>query len=167
MSLIGMFDSGVGGLTVLHAVEKQLPNHNFIYFGDTGRCPYGPKGDATIIRYSIENSIFLLEHKVELIIVACHTATSLALDKLQSTFHVPIIGVVEPSVEKAATITTHGRIGVIGTRATIQSGIYQKKLKEKICNAHIAACACPLFVPLVEDDFPDEKVVAQVVAHYL
>src|SRR5579872_6185245 len=100
---IGVFDSGVGGLTVLREVEKEFPHDSFIYFGDTARCPYGPKGDQTIIRYSIENAIFLIDQGVECIIVACHTATSLAIEKLQNTFHVPVIGVIDPAVKKAAT----------------------------------------------------------------
>jgi len=165
--IIGVFDSGVGGLTVLREIEKELPNDSFIYFGDTARCPYGPKGDQTIIRYSIENTIFLIEQGVECIIVACNTATSLAIERLQATFHVPVIGVIEPAAKKAAEVTVSGRIGIIGTKATIHSGVYQKNIKHYLPEAHVIGHACPLFVPLVEDGFTNQEIIRLIVKEYI
>lgn len=164
---IGVFDSGVGGLTVLREIEKAFPDDSFIYFGDTARCPYGPKGEQTIIRYSIENTIFLLEQNVDCVIVACNTATSLAITRLQNTFHVPIIGVIEPAAKRAAEMSSSGRIGVIGTKATIHSGVYQRMIKEERSSAHVIGHACPLFVPLVEDGFLNEEVIRLIVKEYM
>lgn len=166
-STIGMFDSGVGGLTVLREVERLLPHDTFIYFGDTARCPYGPKGDKTIIRYSIENGIFLIDLGIELLIVACHTASALALNKLKATFSIPVLGVIEPAIEEACLVTKNRHIGVIGTRATINSDIYQRSIRERLSNATIFAEACPLFVPIVEEQFANEEVVRSIIKEYL
>ena len=166
-STIGMFDSGVGGLTVLREVERLLPYDTFVYFGDTARCPYGPKGDKTIIRYSIENGIFLIDHGIELLIVACHTASALALTKLQTTFNIPVLGVIEPAVDAACAVTQNRHIGVIGTRATINSGVYQRAISDRLSDATIIACACPLFVSIVEEQFANEEITRLIVKEYL
>ncbi|MDB6081342.1 MAG: murI [Chlamydiia bacterium] len=164
---IGMFDSGVGGLTVLREVERLLPDDSFVYFGDTAHCPYGPKGDKTIIRYSIENSIFLIDQGIDLLVVACHTASALSLHKLKSTFSIPVLGVIEPAVQKACTATHSKRIGVIGTRATIQSNVYQKAIHAHLEHAHVFAQACPLFVPLIEEQFGNREIARLIVREYL
>ncbi len=164
---IGMFDSGVGGLTVLREVERFLPTDSFIYFGDTARCPYGGKSNTTIIRYSIENSTFLIKQDIDLLIVACHTASSLALDTLTKTFNIPVLGVVRPAVALAAKVTQNKRIGVIGTKATIQSGVYQKELSDILSGAVVLAQACPLFVPLIEEQFANETISKLIVKEYL
>jgi glutamate racemase len=162
-SKIGLFDSGVGGLTVLKELLCSMPNQSYVYFGDTARFPYGGKSQDTIIRYSIENSNFLLQQGVELIAVACHTATSLALETLQNTFHIPVLGVIEPAVEKMVATTRNKHLGVIGTRATIASGMYQKELQKKMPDAHITACACPLFVSLIEEQITNLDILRLVV----
>ena len=162
-----MFDSGVGGLTVLREVQKHIPDAHFIYFGDTARCPYGPKSDKTIIRYSVENGIFLIDQGVELLIVACHTASALALEKLRSIFQIPVLGVIEPAVESACKATRSARIGVIGTKATIQSGVYQKEILKILPESFVATQACPLFVPLVEEQFINKSIQKEIVKEYL
>ncbi len=167
MTKIGVFDSGVGGLTVLKELIHHLPDESYVYFGDTARCPYGGKSQETIERYSIENSLFLLEQGVELIAIACHTATSLALDRLQKTFTIPVLGVVEPAIEKMVASTQNKNLGVIGTRATINSGMYQKELAERLPDATITACSCPLFVPLVEEKFTNPDILRLVASEYL
>lgn len=164
---IGLFDSGVGGLTVLKELISQLPNKSYIYFGDTARFPYGGKSQETIIRYSIENSLFLLEKGVDLIAVACHTATSLALSELQNSFSIPILGVIDPAVDKMVATTKNRRLGVIGTRATISSGMYQKALAERLPDAAIFACACPLFVSLIEEQVTSQEILRLVVKETL
>ena len=164
---IGMFDSGVGGLTVLKEVMQKLPEDIFIYFGDTARCPYGGRSHETITRYSIESSIFLIEQGIEFLIIACNTASSIALDRLQKTFSIPIIGMIEPAVKKAAAVTKNKRIGVIGTRGTIGSGIYQKELAKELEGAQVFALACPLFVPLIEEQYDKPHIVKQVIKEYL
>jgi len=164
---IGMFDSGVGGLTVLREVERLLPDDSFIYFGDTARCPYGGKSSTTIVRYSIENGTFLIDQGIDLLIVACHTASSLALDTLTKTFTIPVLGVVQPAVALATQVTQNGRIGVIGTKATIQSGVYQKELSLRLPEAMVFAQACPLFVPLIEEQFANETISRLIIKEYL
>src|SRR6185295_9181354 len=125
---IGMFDSGVGGLTVLKELIHLLPNESYTYFGDTARLPYGSKSAQTVIRYSLENSLFLIEQGVKLLVVACSTATAHSLERLKSTFNIPIIGVIEPAIEKVVATTQSKRIGIIATRGTVLSGIYQKEI---------------------------------------
>src|SRR5689334_10070170 len=121
---IGMFDSGIGGMTVMQQMMKALPRESIIYFGDTARLPYGGKSKETIIHYSIQNAIFLLEKNVKLIVIACNTASAFALEKLRQVFNIPIIGVIEPGAQKAVAITRNQRIAVLGTKGTIQSGAY-------------------------------------------
>ncbi|MCE5294957.1 MAG: glutamate racemase [Chlamydiales bacterium] len=167
MTKIGLFDSGVGGLTVLKELLALMPNESYVYFADTARFPYGGKSQETITRYSIENSQFLIEKGVDLIAVACHTATSLSLPTLQSAFDIPVLGVVEPAVIKMITSTKNKRLGVIGTRATIASGMYQKTLLQHMPDATITACACPLFVSLIEEQITSQEILKLVVRETL
>lgn len=164
---IGIWDSGVGGLTVMHQVARLLPHENIIYFGDTARVPYGGKSRETIVRYSIENTIFLTEHQIKLLIVACNTAVAQSLDRLQQIFKIPIIGVVEPGAEKAVQATRNGHIAVLGTRGTVGSKAYQKEIQHRMPSAQVTGIACPLLVPLVEECFFSHPIAKSVVQHYL
>lgn len=154
---IGMFDSGLGGLTVLREIERAVPNEKIIYFGDTARVPYGGKSPQTLIRYSIENSLFLMEKQIKMLVIACNTASSHAVDKLQQIFNIPVIGVIEPGAERAAQVTKNGRIAVLGTKATVNSGSYQKAIKKRLPHAEVFPIACPLLVPLVEENLVEGK----------
>lgn len=162
---IGIFDSGVGGLTVLKAVRKHYPNVDIVYLGDTARVPYGTKSKDTVIRYSLECAEFLKEKGVELLVVACNTASSYALEVLRSRFDFPVFGVIEPGVEEAVKRTKNRKVGVIGTPATIKSGAYQKLLK--LFGNDVVAKACPLFVPLVEEGILDGEIARKIVEYYL
>jgi len=164
---IGIFDSGVGGLTVFSEVEKALPREEIIYFGDTARVPYGTKSKETVTRFSVENIEFLMKHNVKLILVACNTASSLSLAFLKRCFRVPIIGVIDPGAKNAVNITRNDRIGVIGTNATICSGAYEKAIKKISLKAAVYSQSCPLFVPLAEEGWTDERVTHDVAAIYL
>ena len=164
---IGVFDSGVGGLTVLQQLMLILPHERFIYFGDTARVPYGNKSCQTIIRYSIENTIFLLEKDIKFLVIACNTASSLALSKLRQYFKLPIVGVIDAGAKKAVSISKKQRIAVLGTNGTIQSGAYQTAILKISPKAHILPIACPLFVPLVEEGWHDHEVARLVVKQYL
>lgn len=164
---IGLFDSGVGGLTVMKELKKWLPHENILYFGDTARVPYGGKSPETVIRYSLENTIFLMERHIKLLVVACNTASALALDKLQHIFKIPIIGVIAPGAKKAVEATRSGRIAVIGTRGTINSGAYQREIQQLAPQCEVFAKACPLFVPLVEEDSIQHRAAKWIVEDYL
>lgn len=164
---IGIFDSGVGGLTVLKEIVELLPNEDIIYFGDTARVPYGNKSKSTIVKFSTENILFLLEKKVKLIVVACNTVSSLALDYLKTIFSVPIIGVIESGVNKALAVSRNRKIGVIGTRSTINSDSYHLKIVEKDNQAKVYSQSCPLFVPLVEEGITKGDIVKEIVKMYL
>lgn len=166
-SSIGVFDSGIGGLTVLQRIIEALPRENTVYLGDTARAPYGSKSVETVLRYSIENSDFLLKKDVKLVVVACNTSTALALDKLRSEFSLPVVGVIEPGVRKALQRTKSKRVGVIGTEATIQSGAYTHALKEVEPGVEVYSRACPMFVPLVEEGWTDNAVAEMAVKTYL
>lgn len=164
---IGVFDSGVGGLTVVKELIHQLPNENIIYFGDTARVPYGIKSKETIIRFSIENILFLLKQEVKLICVACNTVSSLALPVIRGHFRVPIVGVISPGAREAVYATKNRRIGVIGTKATINSRAYEKEIKTLNSAMTIISQACPLFVPFVEEGWFKERAVLDVAKVYL
>jgi glutamate racemase len=164
---IGIFDSGVGGLTVFKAIEKKLPNESIVYLGDTARVPYGNKSKQTVIRFSTESVLFLLERKVKLVVIACNTSSSLALDYLKRIFSVPIIGVIEPAVNKAISISKNKKIGVIGTKSTIDSKIYERQILGKEDQARVYSCACPLFVPLVEEGLIKSEITKNLVRMYL
>ncbi|MBU3958681.1 MAG: glutamate racemase, partial [Candidatus Omnitrophica bacterium] len=161
------FDSGVGGLTVVKELIRQLPFEDIVYFGDTARVPYGIKSKETIIRFSIENILFLLRHKVKFICVACNTASSVALPIIKSHFKVPIVGVIAPGVREAVYATQNKRIGVIGTSSTIRSRNYENQIKELNPQVKVIASACPLFVPFVEEGWFGGKVVLEVAKTYL
>jgi glutamate racemase len=166
-SAIGLFDSGIGGLTVLHKIIEVLPKENTVYLGDTARAPYGTKSVETVVRYSFENTAFLIEKGVKLIVVACNTSTALALPGLKEEFALPLIGVIEPGVRRALQVTRNKRIGIIGTEATIQSGAYTQALKARDEKVEVYSRACPLFVPLVEEGWTDNAVVSMTVEAYL
>jgi len=164
---IGIFDSGFGGLTVMNAIRQTLPHENIIYFGDTARIPYGTKSGETILRYSIENSSFLISQGIKVLVVACHTACSFALEELQKMFTIPILGVIQPSIEKVVQTSLQGKIAILGTRATISSGTYQNQLQTLIPHAEISAIACPLFVPLVEEGYLDHSLTELAIQEHL
>lgn len=167
MKAIGVFDSGVGGLTVVREIIRQLPGEDIIYFGDTARVPYGTKSKETVIRFSIEDILFLLKHEVKLICVACNTVSSVALPSIRQHFRVPLVGVITPAVKEAVYATQNKRIGVIGTKATIKSRTYEKEIKQLDTKMKVVACACPLFVPLVEEGWLKGSVVLDVAREYL
>ena len=164
---IGVFDSGLGGLTVVKELLRQLPNEAVVYFGDTARVPYGTKSQESIVRFSRENVSVLLKHKVKMVVVACNTASSLALSNLRETFSVPIIGVIKPGAQKAVQITRNKRIGIIATCATINSEAYTREIKRLSPTISVNTQACPLFVPLVEEGWFDTKVTSAVAQEYL
>ena len=164
---IGVFDSGIGGLTVAQAIMRQLPGESLIYFGDTARVPYGPKSPETVRRYSHEIAAFLLDQGVKAIVVACNTATAHALPMLEAELAVPVIGVVGPGARAAVKASRRGRIGVIGTEGTIKSGAYVKAIHAESPDAIVTVRACPLFVPLVEEGWNDSEATRLIAAEYL
>ncbi len=164
---IGVFDSGVGGLTVIREMIRQLPYEDIIYFGDTARVPYGIKSRETVIRFSIENILFLLKHDVKLICVACNTVSSFALPVIKNHFKVPIVGVLSPGVREAVYATQNKRIGVIGTRGTVKSRAYELEIKQLDPGMAVTAVACPLFVPFAEEGFLDGGPVIEIARGYL
>lgn len=164
---IGIFDSGVGGLTVMQQLMLTLPQEKFIYFGDTARVPYGNKSSQTIIRYCIENTICLLEKGIKLLVVACNTAASVALPKLRQLFNLPIVGVIEAGAEKAVAVSRNQRIAVLGTKGTIQSGAYQAAIHQRAPEAMILPIACPLLVPLVEEKWLSHPATQLIIQEYL
>lgn len=164
---IGIFDSGIGGLTVVKEVVKLLPHEKIVYFGDTARVPYGVKSKETIIKFSLENTLFLLRRDVKMIVVACNTSSSLALPVIQNHFKIPIIGVIMPGAKEAVYATKNGKVGVIGTRATINSGAYEQEIKKLDSGIKVFSQACPLFVPLVEEGWTNEEVTEKVIKEYL
>jgi len=164
---IGIFDSGIGGLTVVKAIRRMLPNENLIYFGDTARVPYGTKSASTVTRFSIENTAFLLKQGVKMAVIACNTSSSLSIDTLRGRFGLPIVGMIEPGARGALSATRNGRIGVIATPSTIKSGAYVKYLKCLDKNIKVFSASCPLFVPLVEEGWLDGKIVSDIAKRYL
>ena len=166
---IGIFDSGVGGLSVLRAVRERLPRENIIYLGDTARVPYGTKSRSTVERYAVEDAAFLIHKGVKVIIIACNTASALARERLRSEFEIPFLSVIGPGVRAAAKATKSNRIGVIATEATIGSDAYAKGIREIFGNesVEIFSGACPLFVPLVEEGETDSPITKSVAEKYL
>ena len=164
---IGIFDSGVGGLTVARSIKKYLKNEDIIYFGDTARVPYGNKSKSTIIRFSNEIMKFLIKHKVKMVVVACNTASSFSLPQLKNRYDLPIIGVISPGVKEAVLFTKNNRIGVIGTNSTISSGAYDRELEKVNKKSILFSTKCPLFVHLVENGFTKDKITYEVVKKYL
>lgn len=165
--MIGIFDSGVGGMTVAKAVEQYLPDYPLVYFGDIAKAPYGPKSPQTIIEYSLKNSEFLIEKGAKVIIIACNSAASVATKKLRATFDIPILEVIEPAVIAAVKNSKKGRIGVIGTKATIHSDIYKKLIMAKNDSAKVTSTACPLLVPLVEEGWLNKRETKMILRRYL
>lgn len=164
---IGVFDSGVGGLTVVREIMRQIPNEKIIYFGDTARVPYGSKSQDTVTRFSGQIVRFLRSFQVKTIVVACNTASAYALDTLENDCDVPILGVVRPGAKAALEATGNGRIGVIATEATIGSQMYPKYIKQLNENVTIYGKACPLFVPLVEEGLWEDPVTDEIARRYL
>jgi glutamate racemase len=164
---IGVFDSGIGGLTVVSALRSVLPNESIYYLGDTARVPYGGKSPTTVQRYSLEMASLLLEGDAKTIIVACNTASALALPVLQAELPVTVTGVIQPGAQAAAAATRNGHIGVIGTRATIKSGAYERAIRELNPHARVTARACPLLVPLIEEGWLQSDVTDKVLMQYL
>jgi glutamate racemase len=167
LSPVGIFDSGIGGLTVLKDILRELPSEDLVYFGDTAQVPYGTKSRETITRFSVDNTLFLRTFNVKMVIVACNTATSVALDTLREKFTMPIVGVIEPGARAALRCTKNGRIGVIGTSATIGSGAYEGSLKRIDPSVKVYSGCCPLFVPFVEEGWLEGDAVSQVAKSYL
>jgi len=163
---IGVFDSGVGGLTVMKELVSVLPHEPIIYFGDTARLPYGDKSPETIIKYSLENAEFLLEKKIKLLVVACNTSTAYALGHLRDLLNIPVVGVIEPGAKRAVSVTQNKHIVILGTKATINSQAYEREIKARLPGAIVTALACPLFVPLVEERFVDHPAAKLVVEEY-
>jgi len=164
---IGIFDSGLGGISVVRALMNLLPHEHLIYFGDTARVPYGSKSRETVIRFSHQISSFLVEKKVKMIVVACNTASAVALRSLQENFNLPVVGVIEPGSRAAVNHAKHRRIGVIGTAATIRSGAYGSAIRNLDPEMDVVDQPCPLLVPLVEEDWPHDDVVQSVLENYL
>lgn len=164
---IGVFDSGVGGLTVAREIMRQLPGEDLVYFGDTARVPYGSKSKNTVLKYSRQIVRFLRTKDVKAIVVACNTASALALDDIAAEIDIPIIGVVKPGAKMAVETTKTGNVGVIGTESTIKSGIYNDYIRELNPDITVVSKACPLFVPLVEEGLLEDRVTDDIVARYL
>ncbi len=163
---IGVFDSGIGGLTVVRELRKELPNESIVYFGDTARVPYGTKSSETIIRFAREDIAFLLSHTVKIIISACFSVSSNALPYIASEFDIPIIGMISPGVQ-AVKKKSYRKIGVIGTQATIESGAFERELENSLGEVEIHSTTCPLFVPLAEEGWLSGKVPLLVAEKYL
>lgn len=164
---IGIFDSGIGGLTVYQQIATLLPAENLIYLGDTARCPYGTKSYDVVTQYACENSDFLAERNIKMLVVACNTASAVALMALQERYAIPVIGVIQPGASAAVRLSRNKKIGVIGTEATIASGAYTKALRALDPSLEIYTRACPLLVPLVEEGWVENEVAHSTVATYL
>jgi glutamate racemase len=164
---IGIFDSGVGGLTVLREIIRVLPQEDTIYFGDTARVPYGTKSPETVARYAAEITSFLVHRDIKLLVVACNTASAVALSSLKRAFPIPVVGVIEPGARRAVDLTRSGCIGVIGTAATIRSSAYTRAIKRLKPDACVLTRACPLFVPLAEEGWTANEVARLTAKNYL
>lgn len=164
---IGIFDSGIGGLTVVKQMATKIPCEQIIYIGDTARLPYGVKSSQTIIRYSIENTLFLLDKDVKMLVIACNTAASHAVEKLRQFFKLPIVDIVEAGVMQALQSTKNKRIAVLATQGTVLSGIYEQKIREVLPQAMVISIACPLFVSLIEEGFSHHEATKLIVKDYL
>ncbi len=159
---IGVFDSGIGGLTVVKELIKSLPGEDIIYLGDTARVPYGTKSGRTVIAYSHSNTEFLISKGIKLLVVACNTASSVSLPSLNSEFDIPVVGVIEPGAQKAVSVTKTGKIGVIGTPSTINSGAYKKAIEEINPAIEVYSKACPLFVPLADEGWTEGEIIERI-----
>ena len=164
---IGVFDSGVGGLTVYRAIRERLPNENIVYLGDTARIPYGTRSLSTVRRYALEDAAFLMTCDIKLLVVACNTASSIALDALRATLPIPVIGVIEPGAKQAARLTRTRRVGVIATEATVDSGAYTEGILRHRPGVSVIERGCPLFVPLAEEGWADHAATRMIAEEYL
>lgn len=164
---IGVFDSGVGGLTVYRAIKQHLPNERVIYLGDTARIPYGTRSPSTVRRYAHQDASFLIKHDVKMMVVACNTISSVALESLTKSFRVPILGVIEPGAKMAVKCTRNRKVGVIATEATVESSAYQKAIKTIAPEIEVFAQACPLFVSLAEEGWGEHEATRLIAKEYL
>jgi glutamate racemase len=164
---IGVFDSGIGGLTVVRSLIERLPNENIVYFGDTARVPYGPKSAQTVREYAAQDTEFLLKHNVKMVVVACNTVSAVALDVVQKHAKVPVTGVIIPGAKMAAAATRKKRIGVIGTITTVASNAYANALRQLDKTLVVVSQACPLFVPLVEEGWIEHSATSMIAKEYL
>ena len=165
---IGIFDSGMGGLTVLRALVAQLPNENFVYLGDTARLPYGTKSGETVSRYALQAANTLMQRQVKLLVIACNTASAFALPALQAAIaSIPVVGVIEPGAESACAAAPKGRIAVIATEGTVNGGAYLRAIKQRDPDTSVIQKACPLFVPMAEEGLTDGDIATTVARHYL
>ena len=164
---IGVFDSGIGGLTVLKEIIRTLPEEATLYLGDTARLPYGTKSEETVVKYAIENTRFLLKYNIKLLVVACNTASAVSLGELRKQFSIPIIGVIEAGARAASRATKNGKVGIIGTETTVSSSAYTKAIREINADIETFGQSCPLFVPLVEEGWIDDDVTHAVAERYL
>lgn len=166
-SPIGVFDSGLGGLTVAKEIFNLLPSEDVVYFGDVGRYPYGPRSKEIIIQFSRQDTGFLLEQNVKMIVVACNTASALALEQIQQEYEIELLGVIEPGARSAVATTRNGVVGVIGTRGTVTSNSYAKAIENLDPKVKVFSMACPLFVPLVEEGYLDREASYLIAEDYL
>ena len=164
---IGMFDSGIGGLTVLKAIIERLPNEAVVYFGDTARLPYGTKSRETVTRFSREIVDFLMTKNPKMVVVACNTASAYSLSVIRSMVDVPVVGVIEPGAIAAIRVTRNRKVGVIGTRATVESGAYLDAIQNREPGVRVFSKACPLFVPLIEEGWTEHRVTHEIASDYL
>lgn len=164
---IGVFDSGIGGLTVVHALTQRLPHENIVYFGDTARVPYGPKSSQVVREYAAQDVDFLLSQDVKMVVIACNTVSAVALDVVQKHAKMPVVGVIFPGATAAVKASTRKRVGVIGTRATVNSNAYTHAIRQIDDEVQVFAQECPLFVPLAEEGWTDHKVTDLVAREYL
>jgi len=164
---IGVFDSGIGGLTVLKEIIKEMPSEGTIYLGDTARVPYGIRSPETVVRYSLENTRFLFSKDIKFLVVACNTASSVSLDKIKSVVPIPVIGVIEPGAKAAVKATRNKKIGIIGTEATVRSDSYKMLIQAIDKDVAVTALSCPLFVPLVEEGWTDGEITSLIAEKYL
>ena len=164
---VGVFDSGVGGLTVAREIMRQLPEERMVYFGDTARLPYGTKSKNTVIRFSRQIVRFLMTKEVKAIVIACNTATACALEEIQRELPIPVIGVIDAAARVAGSVTKNNRVGVVGTTATIESGMYEKALRQYNEKAEVYGKACPLLVSLAEEGWLHDTITEEVVSRYL
>lgn len=164
---IGVFDSGLGGLTVVKELIKLLPNEKIVYFGDTARVPYGSKSEKVVIKYSKEIVEFLKTKDIKILVIACNTASAMALEEVRKMVDIPVIGVIKPGSRRAVKTSTNKKIGVIGTQGTVNSGTYEKEIKELNNDIEVYQKACPLFVPLIEEGLLNDKVTFEMAERYL
>ncbi|WPX08267.1 glutamate racemase [Anaerocellum danielii] len=164
---IGIFDSGLGGLTVFKEIVSLMPNESIVYFGDTARIPYGSKSKETVTKFAMQNTRFLLSKNVKIVVVACNTASAYAYEALREKFDIPIVAVIEPGAEAAVRATKNKKVGVIGTEGTVASGAFEKKILEFDSSIKVFSKPCPLFVPLVEEGWTDKEVTYLVAKEYL